>query len=195
MRKKLLICLLVSIALASPLAVLRRHRSESVESAEVELSTPYLRVVAVLAKKESLEEIVSSGGADLVSRSWEEFKFDLKRIPRISSWEMRGVGRFVVRGNSEDFDGEAEILQRVEVDRSGLVVRSSMVEPCGFVVAHETELSIDNSKRPVLSGRSRIVYERVVPFWMCDEVDRRVAEHNKSHLYAMLRTIKSLVDQ
>lgn len=195
MRKKLLICLLVSMALASPLAVLKRHRSESVESAEVEISAPFLKAVATMAKKESLEAVVSSGGADLVSRSWEEFKFDLRRIPRISSWEMRGVGRFVVKGNSEDFDGEAEILQKVEVDRSGLVVRSSMVEPCGFLVDHETELVMKNSKGVVLTGSSKIVYERLVPFWMCEEVDRRVAEHNKSRLYAMLRTIKSLLEE
>ncbi len=195
MRKKILICLLVSAVIASPLAVLKRHRSESSESAEAQLRVPFLRAVAKMAKKESLEAVVSSGGAELVSRSWEEFKFDLKRIPRLSSWELKGVGRFVVRGNSQDFDGKAEILQKVDMDKSGFRVKSSMVEPSGFVVAHDAELLVSNSSTPVLSGSSRIVYERIVPFWMCDEVDRRVADHNKSRLYAMLRTIKSLAEE
>jgi hypothetical protein len=63
MRKKILICLLVSAVIASPLAVLKRHRSESSESAEVQLKVPFLRAVAKTAKKESLEAVVSSGGA------------------------------------------------------------------------------------------------------------------------------------
>ena len=154
-----------------------------------------MRAVAKIAKKESLEAVVSSGGAELVSRSWEEFKFDLKRIPRLSSWELKGVGRFVVKGNSQDFDGKAEMLQRVDMDKYGFRVKSSMVEPSGFVVAHDSELVMKNSKGVVLTGSSKIVYERLVPFWMCEEVDRRVAEHNKSRLYSMLRTIKSLAEE
>lgn len=195
MAKKVIVLFFVLAVLASPLAVLRRHRSESAETAEANISAPYLRVIASLAEKRNLEAVVASGGAVLVSREWEKFDFDLQRVPRLRSWELRGRGRFVVKGDSQEFHGEATMVQAVDIDRSGVVIKGSLERPVGFVVEHETDMEIANSTSPVLKARSRIVYERLVPFWMCSEVDARVAEYNKSHLYAVVRTIKCLAEE
>lgn len=191
-----MIVLFLALAiLASPLAILRRHRSESAETAEADISAPYLKVIASLAEKKNLEAVVVSGGAVLVSREWEKFDFDLQRVPRLRSWELRGKGRFVVKGNSEYFREEATIIQFVEIDKSGVVIKGSFEKPAGFVVEHETELKIENSTTPTLRASSKIVYERVIPFWMCSGVDARVAEHNKSQLYAMIRMIRHISEQ
>lgn len=194
LKKSITILVLVSV-LVVPFLTLKRHRSESVESAELELSVPYIRATMGLGKKESLERIVASGGAELVSREWEEFDFGLRKPPRLYSWELKGRGRFIVKGHSSEFKGEATMIQRVEIDREGVSVHASMENRSGFVSEYETDLSVTNSKRPLVRVKSRIVYERIVPFWMCDDIDRKVIEYNKSRLESMVESVRSATEK
>lgn len=185
--------ILACLVLVAFLSCLRLHRSESVESVEVALPQPYLQVLAALGRKSSFESIVAAGGGALVGRSWDEFKFDLGRVPRLSSWEVRGRGRFRVRSQSGDFAGEMELIQDVEADRQGIRVASLLCKPCGFVKQYETMTCITN-KDPVAFGvESRIVYERRIPFWMTGDVDRMVREHNRQKVEAVAGVVKSLV--
>jgi hypothetical protein len=194
MRRKILLFLFVSLLIASPLLALRRHRCESVEIAEIVVDSPYPRVVMELSKKSSLESIVASGGGKILERSWDEVTMDLKRVPRLSSWEVKLRGKFRVEVSSEDFSGKTTVGQEMTAKRSGIKVESITLEPCGFVSAHETSLTVSNSQPSRVSATNRIVYERIVPFWMCKEVDRRVVEYNKSRLDSMMTAIRSILD-
>jgi hypothetical protein len=173
--------------------ILKRHSSESVEVSEIEVSVPYLRVVSSLSKKESLEKIVASGGGVLVSSEWEEFKFDLKRIPRISSWQVRAKGKLVVRSQSEDFSGQISIIQDVKGDKQGIFAHSYMDGQSGFLKVFSSEINVIKGDNTIIKVKTRIVYERVIPFWMCDEVDNLVKEHNKSRLDSTMSVIKYLI--
>lgn len=194
MTKRLAIFIFVSLVIISPLFLLKLHRSESVESAQLTVDVPYLRVVSSLGKKSSLESMVSSGGGELLDRRWDEFVFDLGRVPRLSSWEMKGSGHFSLLVDSEDFTGRMDLEQHALADRSGVSVESKMLGSCGFVKGYETNLKVSNAKPVVVEASSRIVYERLVPFWMCDAVDERVSEYNKKRLYALVRTIRCIVE-
>jgi hypothetical protein len=194
MVKKLIVYCSALFFVASPALILKKHRSESVETAEIRLSVPYIRAVSALSKKENLESFVSSGGARLVSREWDEFKFDLKRVPKISTWELKGTGRFVVRGSSKDFKGEATMLQRVEINKEGINISGSMQERSGFVVEYRTDLGISNQKTPILKARNELVYERIIPFWMCSEMDRMVSEYNRSRLDSLISVMVSAME-
>jgi len=194
MRRKILLFLFVSLLIASPLLALRKHRCESVESAEIAVETPYPRVVMEISKKSSLESIVASGGGKILERNWDEVAVDFKRVPRLHSWEVKLQGKFRVEVSSEDFSGKTTIGQEMTADRSGVLVENKALGPCGFVSAYETNVVVSNSKPSKVSATNRIVYERVVPFWMCKEVDRRVAEYNKSRLESMMAAMKSILD-
>lgn len=194
MRLRIVVPLLASAVIVAALCCLRRHRSESVECVEASLSRPYPRVLLALGQKSSFESILSSGGATLVSKEWDDFKVDLRTVPRLSSWEIRGQGRFRVRSESGDFSGEMELTQSVDADRSGIRVLSELPEPSGFVRVCSTETSISNSDPVTIRVEGRIVYERTVPFWACVDVDERVRNHNRRRLEAMVGVIKQIVD-
>lgn len=190
---KKIVVLFVLVLLFLFAMILKRHSSESVEVSEIEVSVPYLRVVSSLSKKESLEKIVASGGGVLVSSEWEEFKFDLKRIPRISSWQVRAKGKLVVRSQSEDFSGQISIIQDVKGDKQGIFAHSYMDGQSGFLKVFSSEINVIKGDNTIIKVKTRIVYERVIPFWMCDEVDNLVKEHNKSRLDSTMSVIKYLI--
>lgn len=194
MRRKIILFLVVSLLIASPLLALKRHRCESVVSSEITVDEPYSRVVMELSKKSSMESIVSSGGGKILEKSWDEVTVDLKRVPRLHSWEVKLSGKFRVEVSSDDFSGKTTVGQEMTADRSGIEVESKTLEPCGFVSSHETSLKISNTQPSKVSATNRIVYERIVPFWMCAEVDKRVAEYNKSRLDSMMAAIESILD-
>lgn len=194
MTKKIAIFVAVSLVILSPLFLLKSHRCESVEKAQLTVEVPYLRAVSALGKKSSLESMVSSGGGELLERRWDEFAFDLGRVPRLSSWEMKGSGHFALLVKSDEFTGRMDMVQKVLADRSGVIVESKMSGSCGFVKEYETDIRISNSKPVMVEASSRIVYERLVPFWMCGSVDERVEEYNKKRLYELVRTIRCIVE-
>jgi hypothetical protein len=194
MRLKIIVPALASVVLVGFLLSLRLHRSESCEAVEVSLSEPYLRALASLGRKSSFESIVAAGGGSLVERSWDEFKFDLGRVPRLSTWEVRGHGKFKVRSQARDFSGEMELMQDVEADKHGIEVSSRLARPCGFVKAYETKTSIRNETPVAFRVENRIVYERLIPFWMADDVDNLVRDHNKKKVEAVAEVIRSIVE-
>jgi len=193
-RLKLIIPVVVSALIIALLFSAKVHRTESVETVEMELASPYLKALASMGQKSSFESILSAGGTKLVERVWDEFKFDLKRAPRLSSWEMHGSGRFKVRSENDDFSGEMEILQTVDADREGIWVSSNLSKANRCVVEYETKTFISNSKPSVVRIENRIVYKRLIPFWMAKEVDSKVREHNKKKLDAIAHAIKKIVD-
>jgi hypothetical protein len=188
-----LVPLVASVLIAGAIFCTKNHRSESSRVVEVSLDAPYLRVVAAMGKKSSFEKILESGGARLVERTWDDFKFDLREMPRLASWEMRGKGRFRVVSESKEFPGEMELDQEMRADRKGVLVDSSLSRPCGFVKEYETTTSIRNSHPPVLRIENKIVYQRSIPFWMAKDVDARVDAYNDQKVQAIIGAIRSIV--
>ena len=186
--------LVASILIVGAIFCTKNHRSESSRVVEVSLDAPYLRAVATVGKKASFERILESGGAKLIERTWDDFKFDLREMPRLASWEMRGKGRFRVVSESKEFPGEMEIDQEIRADRKGVLVDSRLSHPCGFVKEYGTTTSIRNSHPPILRIENKIVYQRSIPFWMAKDVDAKVDAHNEQKIQAMIRTIKSIVE-
>lgn len=193
-RAAVIVPLLASLLIMGAMACVRNHRSESFEVVEVPLSNPYLKVVASMGKKASFEAVLESGGAKLVERNWDEFKFDLREMPRLSSWEMKGRGKFKVRSTVSEFSGEMAIEQTMRADRIGVVVESKLSSPCGCVKQHDTVTIIKNSRPTILRIENKFVYERAVPFWMADEMDSRVAARNRSKVEAMASVIRSIAE-
>lgn len=194
MRKAaIIIPAIASVAILAAALCMKSHRSQSVRTAEVQLPAPYVRVIAAMGKKSSFEKILESGGTSLVERKWDEFKVDFSEVPRLSSWEMIGSGRFKVLSSSKEFPGVMEVKQNVKADRRGLMVDSRMASPCGFIRDHETTVSISNSHPPVLRVENKIVYERSVPFWMAERMDFMVDDHNRRRVESMVEVIKSIV--
>ena len=193
-RASIIVPLVASLLIMGAMACVRGHRSESFEVVEVPLSSPYLKVVAAMGKKASFEAVLESGGSKLVERNWDEFKFDLREMPRLSSWEMKGRGKFKVRSSINEFSGEMAIEQTMRADRSGVVVESKLSSPCGFVKQHDTVTIIKNSRPTILRIENKFVYERVVPFWMTNEMDSRVAARNRSKVEAMASVIRSIAE-
>lgn len=194
MQFRIVLPVVACLILVGILSCLRVHRSESLESAEVVLPQPYLQVLAALGKKSSFESIVSAGGGALVERSWDEFKFELGKRPRLSSWGVHGRGHFRVRSQSGEFSGEMDLIQDVEADRQGIRVSSQLSRPCGFVKQYETKTSVTNGNSVVFSVENRMVYERRIPFWMAGEVDRKVKEHNRQKVEAVVEVVRSIVE-
>lgn len=190
-----IIVFLVFLSFVVLLLSAKKHRTESVEDISgVKLSSSYIKVVSSMAKKESFERLTSASGGLLVSRKWDEFNFDLGGSFRISGWELKGRGEFVVASNSKDFNGEMRLIQRVELDRKGLRSLLKSAEPSGHIISHDTELEILNSKPPILNIKTKIVYERIIPFWMCDQVDKKVSDYNKNHIASIVKEVKLIVE-
>lgn len=194
MRLRLLLPILVSAVVLSLAFSVRRHRVESEESAEARLGSSYIKSIAALADKKTMESILEADGAELLEREWEEFHFDLRKIPRLSSWELSGRGKFRVRSSGKNFSGEMSMVQEVHADKSGLKASSRLTKPAGFVRKHETITSITAGSPPVLRVESRIVYERLVPFWMAEDLDSRVREYNKGRVESIVSVVESLAD-
>jgi len=194
MLKKIALVSLLSLVVASPFVILKTHRSESVDSVDISLPGPYLRTLMSLGKKSSLESMLESEGGTLMEKHWESFDFDLGKARRLYAWELQGRGRFTVRVSSADFKGDMQMEQKVHADRSGITVDSRLLEPSGFVKENETGVSISNSGVVGVKIRCRTVYQRIVPFWMCDEVDRRVAANNSARAKRMADQIRSIVE-
>lgn len=189
----IIIPIIASVAIIASVLCVKTHRSESSRFEEATLETPYLKVVAAIGKKSSFERILESGDARLEERTWDNFKFDLKSMPRLSSWEMLGKGHFKVLSLSKDFPGSMGVEQDIRADRGGITVDSKIKRPCGFIKEYETKMSISNSRPPVLRIENRIVYERPVPFWMAEKMDSMVDEHNKRRVDSMVEAIRSIL--
>lgn len=194
MRLRLAIPVAVSLIIVGLICCVRTHRTESVECAEATLQAPYLRAVVLLGNKKVLEGVISAGGGELVEREWDEFAFDFAGKPRLSKWEIQAHGRFKVSSSTDEFKGEMTLVQTVAADREGFAAHSEMAKPEGFVKACETLVSVTGSKTTTLKVSSRIVYERLVPFWMAGDVDSRVSSYNKRRAGAMLEVMKSAVE-
>ena len=107
---------------------------------------------------------------------------------------MKGRGKFKVRSSINEFSVEMAIEQTMRADRSGVVVESKLSSPCGFVKQHDTVTIIKNSRPTILRIENKFVYERVVPFWMTNEMDSRVAARNRSKVEAMASVIRSIAE-
>jgi len=194
MVKKYIFLFFILLVVLISFFVFKKHSVESFETVCLELDVPYFRIVSLLSKKESFESIVASGGGKLLDREWKEFKFNLKRIPRISTWEMRGNGEFKVLSDGEAFKGEMLISQKIEMNKNKLWTKSSMTKACGHIVSHETETTINNSDPSILTINNKIVYSRWIPFWYESEVNRRVNEYNKKHIESIKNAIIKILN-
>jgi hypothetical protein len=62
------------------------------------------------------------------------------------------------------------------------------------VKQYETKTSITNGSAVVFRVENRMVYERRVPLWMADELDRKVKEHNRQKVDAVVEVVRSIVE-
>lgn len=195
MRLKLVISAIALCIVVAMLFCLKTHKTDSIERLEVTLDVPYMKAVRAFEQKSVLEEIVAAGGGELLEQTWDKFDLSFAGRPRSYKWELNASGRFKVRYASDDFSGDMEVLQVVHASRDGTTVHSKLARPEKFIKAHETSTFMNGNRNTVLRVENRIVYERLIPFWMEDELDARVAEYNKKLVRVNLDILKSAIQK
>ncbi len=182
---------LIALLFTAGYFCLKVHESESVETSDFVIESPYLLVIKGLASKNSLEKIVEENDGVVKNKNWDSFQVEVpRRILRIREYKLEGTMKFTVEKKDPDLGHlELPFVQEMHLDDQILSINTRLVSPQEHIASCQRTIEVSPSveqgglaERTHVSIKSELKVRKTIPFFFGKMMDERVARSNKKDL-------------
>jgi hypothetical protein len=152
------------------------HQSRSQKDAFYEINMPYDNVRKALIKGNALEEIVAYQQGRVLTKEMTKLNLSSDRL--LSGWEADTAGRFTVAIENDQV-GQLILSFNEEshVSKTGLQSTVTLAAPHPYIQHIRSDMKMTpNGETTIVDVHVELIYERRVPWFMREFMDRKVDE-------------------
>jgi hypothetical protein len=190
----LLIAFFIALGIFGFGKFVENHTWKSLQSGEYTLDCDFSKVRNIMVRADALEAVVAQEHGVILKKEWKSLIVSGERPLRFG---LDFDGQFDFSVSKKDSEIGQIVLrfsQTIHITRNKIESITQLIEPVGYIkdICTKMEMKPQNEKTHV-NNSSFIEYERKVPKYMIESIQKKLDESNKRSLINNERAITDLI--